>query len=138
MCSAVVGPDDDDVRVRGPGGVRAPDLQPRLPRRPHHPVVALQRVHRLQHRRDPPHRRVDLHSQQSSQSHSGKHEQTAWLVSSLACLGVRQELGGQVGVELDLDRCRGVEPQPGVEQAVVQQLLEQQVRVGGGAGHQVL
>ena len=53
-------------------------------------------------------------------------------------LSVGQELCGEVAVEADLNRGRGVDPETGVEQAVVQQLLQQEVAVVGGAGHQVL
>ena len=38
----------------------------------------------------------------------------------------------------DLHDCWGVYPQRGVEEAVVEQLLEQEVRVVRGASHQVL
>ena len=90
-------------------------------------------MHRLQDGGDAPHVRVDLR--------------------------VRQELRGQVRVELhlpneigvaiidledgkslvaDLHDRRGVYPEGGVEEAVVEQLLEQEVRVVRGAGHQVL
>ena len=76
------------------------------------PVVVLEGVHGLQDGGHPPHVGVDP--------------------------GVRQELRGQVGVELGLHCGRGVDPQRWVEETVVQELLQQQVRVGGGAGDQVL
>ena len=97
------------------------------------PIIILERVHRLQDGGDAPHVRVDLR--------------------------VRQELRGQVRVELhlpneirvarihleegkslvaDLHDRRGVYPEGWVEEAVVEQLLEQEVRVARGAGHQVL
>ena len=69
-------------------------------------------MHCLQHCGHPPHVAVDL--------------------------GVGQELGGQVVVQTDLYRGRGVDPETGVEQTVIQQLLEQQVTVISGAGDQVL
>ena len=69
-------------------------------------------MHCLKHRWDSSHVRIDLR--------------------------VCQELRGQVAVQPDLHLGGGVDPQAGVEQAVVEQLLEQQVAVVGGTGHQIL
>ena len=109
-----VGPDGDDVRLAGPG-----DVEP-LGRNAgvlagaglDDPVVGLEGVHGLQHSGHPPHVAVDLR--------------------------VGQELGRQVVVQTDLHRGRGVDPETGIKQTVIQQLLEQQVTVGRGAGDQVL
>ena len=53
-------------------------------------------------------------------------------------LSVRQELGGEVAVQPDLHRGRGVDPEARVEQAMVQQLLQQEVAVVGGTRHEIL
>ena len=72
----------------------------------------LEGVHRLQHRRDPPHVAVDL--------------------------GVAEELLAEVRVEPDLHLGRRVDPQGGVEETVVEELFEEQVGRVGGAGDEVL
>ena len=53
-------PDGDDVCFRGPVDVEPLETNPVLPLRLDHPVVGLQRVHRLQHRRDSADIWVDL------------------------------------------------------------------------------
>ena len=109
-----VGPDGDNLLLAGPRDVHPLGGHPGVEAGagPHHPVVGLEGVHGLQHRGHAPHVAVDLR--------------------------VGQELRGEVAVEPSLHAGRGVDPQRGVEQAVVQQLLEQQVAVVGGAGDQVL
>ena len=109
-----VGPDGDDVRLTGPGDVEplGRDAAVLAGAGLDDPVVGLEGVHGLQHGGHPPHVAVDLR--------------------------VGQELGRQVVVQPYLHRGRGVDPQTGIEQTVIQQLLEQQVTVGRGAGDQVL
>ena len=106
--------DGDDVPLTGSGDVQplGRDTGVQAGAGLDHPVVGLERVHGLQHGGHPPHVAVDL--------------------------GVGQELGGQVVVQTDLHRGRGVDPETRVEQTVIQQLLEQQVTVVSGAGDQVL
>ena len=53
-------------------------------------------------------------------------------------LSVRQELGGEVAVQPDLHRGRGVDPEARVEQAVIQKLFEQEITVVGGTGDEIL
>lgn len=50
----------------------------------------------------------------------------------------REKLCRQVQVQLDLHDRRGVDPERRVEEAVDGQLLQQEVRVVGGARHEVL
>ena len=105
-------PDSDYVGLWGSGDVEPLGGDPCVLVRTDHPVVGLESVHGLQDCGDSPHVAVYL--------------------------SVRQELRGEVAVQPDLHRGRGVDPEARVEQAVVQQLLQQEVAVVGGTSDEVL
>ena len=139
-------PDGDDVCFRGPVDVEPLETDPVLPLRFHHPVVGLQRVHCLQHRRDSADIWVDLIRWDLSEivleervlpecpprsrlrdsctvGFAPGHSTVSDLTFSKTLNWILRFLDIKVNNYLG----RGVDPETGVEQAVVQQLLQQEI-----------
>lgn len=75
------------------------------------PIVILERVHGLKDRRDSSNVRIDL--------------------------GITQEIRGEIGIQLGLYIGRSVDPKGGIEETMVQKLLQQEIRVIGGTRDEV-